>query len=553
MRKNLPVTQRQRDLPEGISLVSKTDLDGVITYANQAFVDVSGFRREELIGAPHNIVRHPDMPSEVFADLWATLRRGSTWSGVVKNRSKDGDHYWVMANITPVREGGRVVGYMSVRITATAAQIAAAEQLYAAMRSGQFRGRRLEGGLVRYTNPLRRLLSAQHWGVAARVHVVTGINVGAVLFTGGAFAAGAPPALLWAATIGVAGLCALTGTILARSIASPLNIALDTACGIATGEIDFRTANRSANEIGRVLRVLQQIAVNFAAIVKDIQSGTASIHRATAELSEETFGLSQRTEEQAGNLTQTAASLAALADTVRRNADNLQRARDLSFEAALIAEDGGHAVRNVVSNMSAITERSKRIADVVSLIDDIAFQTNLLALNAAVEAAHAGQQGKGFAVVAAEVRNLAQRSAEAAKEIKALITGSVRQVESGQELVERAGETIERVVASVTRVRDLTAEIAADMQGQSTDIEQVNQALRQLEHITQQNVALVEETAAATETMQQDAARLNAAVAVFQVCGGPPPRLAARGSGLQRGAPGAPSKPVKAAVGRRAA
>ncbi|MGF1644336.1 MAG: methyl-accepting chemotaxis protein [Thiotrichales bacterium] len=519
MRQNLPVSQNVFDLPEGVSLVSKTNLKGQIIYANQSFIELSGFSRDELIGQPHNIVRHPDMPPEAFADLWDTIQRGLPWSGIVKNRCKSGNAYWVRANVTPVREAGRTVGFMSVRTHASAAEIAAAEAIYADLRNGNMRGRRLEEGFLRNATLLGRLVCTGNWSLRATIRTVSVLNAVVVGVVGGAFAFGAPTSLLLGATVAVASICLATGVFLERSIARPLETALEAARGIAGGEVRFRTQCREKNDVARLLRALEQIAMNFAAIVKDIKNGTDSIHRATRELASETNGLSQRTEQQAGNLMETASNMEELTATVRRNAEKAVSASQISRDASRIAEDGGAAVRNVIAKMGAITASSHQIADVVGLIDDMAFQTNLLALNAAVEAAHAGQHGKGFAVVATEVRNLAQRSAEAAREIKALITDSVAQVESGSSLVLSAGATIDNVVQSVQQVTRLVSEMAESSQEQSHGIEQVSQAIAQLENITQQNVALVEETAAATETMQQDAAQLNAAVEVFQVCG----------------------------------
>ncbi len=365
------------------------------------------------------------MLPEAFADLWNTISRGLPWRGITKNRCRNGDAYWVRANVTPVRESGRIVGYMSVRTRVTPTEIATAERLYADMRNGRMRGRRLEEGVVCNTALPARLLKVSNWSTRARIRAVSLFNASVVAIAGGLFALGASPSLVAVITVAVALVCLATGGYLERSIARPLETALAATHGIAAGELRFRTGGDEMNDIARLLRALEQVAVNFAAIVKDIANGTQSIHRATREVAAETNGLSQRTEQQASDLMETASTMEELTATVKRNAENAVRASQISTSASRVAEEGGAAMRDVIDKMVAITESSRQITNAVGLIDDIAFQTNLLALNAAVEAAHAGQQGKGFAVVAAEVRNLAQRSAEAAREIKVLISESV--------------------------------------------------------------------------------------------------------------------------------
>jgi methyl-accepting chemotaxis protein len=252
-------------------------------------------------------------------------------------------------------------------------------------------------------------------------------------------------------------------------------------------------------------------------IAGEVRMGTEAISAASKQLSAGNSDLSQRTEEQASSLEQTASSMEQLTSTVKQNADNAMQANQLAAGASNVAMEGGKVVGEVVQTMSSINESSRKIVDIIGVIDGIAFQTNILALNAAVEAARAGEQGRGFAVVAGEVRSLAQRSAAAAKEIKELITDSVGKVDAGSALVGQAGKTMDAVVASVKRVTDIIAEIAAASREQTEGIEQVNQAITQMDHVTQQNAALVEEAAAAAESMEEQAQRLAEAVAVFKV------------------------------------
>jgi aerotaxis receptor len=547
MRKNLPVTQREYMLPEGTSLVSKTDLKGRIVYFNPAFVESSGFEREELAGAPHNLVRHPDMPEAAFADLWATLERGLPWSGLVKNRRKNGDHYWVCANVTPVREEGRTVAYMSVRTKPARAEVDAAEALYARMREGTVRGLVLKGGFLLRTGIAGWAGKLRNLSIGARVGAVAGCEIAAIALLAGLAVAGSSAMMVSAAAMLAVAVAVAGGFYLAQNIAKPISAALDATRGLAAGVLSFRTDTQRIDDVGLLLRGLQQVSINLDAVVRDIKSGTASITRATSELSEETHGLSARTEQQAANLEQTAASMEELTSTVKQNADNAKQANQLVIKASEVAARGGAVVGNVITTMAAMSASSKRIADIIGVIDGIAFQTNILALNAAVEAARAGEQGRGFAVVASEVRNLAQRSAAAAKEIKDLITDSVHRVDSGARQVGEAGSTMEEVVASVKRVADIMAEITSASQEQAAGIDQIGQAVNQLDQITQQNAALVEEAAAATETMRNEASALDGAVDVFHIAGfqaaaGAAHKLAARAVEKAR-APKAPVRP----------
>jgi len=887
MRTNLPVTNTEVEIKDGELIVSRTDLKGRITYINKTFLDVSGFTEQELIGEPHNIVRHPDMPPEAYKDLWETLKAGKPWTGYVKNRCKSGDFYWVVANATPIWENGSLAGYMSVRKRAERSAIEEVEKAYRLFREGKANGLTIrEGKIVKTTLVPRVMDKLANLTIKIRFALITGILSVLLVTIGGVglyginkteaglktvYADRAVPmgqlysivrnlmsnrlnmseSLLhpnpnnisrrladtekniadisrtWDAYMSTyltpeekvlagkfaeargrfvkdglrpimaalkegkldharqindkldtlfdptrehvnallqlqldvaeqefetaearyefirnAAIASITlGIVLAlwlswvtyRAIVLPLNRVRDQMREIALGNMnltvrkdrndevgemadsfrslfikmgfDMSEANRRADEMsrikvaldsvgtcvtvsdekntliymnrsgerlfdilaedrggakslmgtklgdfledpevktqfvreltqpilidgvvsGRVMRIepgpvrnekgeylgrvtqwtdrteeslveqevaeiveaaasgdfsrridldgksgffkslaegvnrfvhetengLNQVVAMLHAIsegdlsrqmegnyggtfgqlkvdanatvdklreiVSSIRESTGSINTAAGEIAAGNADLSARTESQAASIEETAASMEELTSTVKMNAENAHQASQLSFSATDVAVHGGEVVGQVVETMGTIAESSKKIADIISVIDGIAFQTNILALNAAVEAARAGEQGRGFAVVAGEVRNLAQRSAAAAKEIKELIQDSVGKVENGHQLVARAGETMKDVVESIRKVSDIMTEISSASNEQSSGIEQVNLAMAQMDEAVQQNAALVEEAAAAAKSMEDQAGNLVEAVSIFKL------------------------------------
>ena len=323
--------------------------------------------------------------------------------------------------------------------------------------------------------------------------------------------------------------CALAGIVIGaalilgssvammRSIMRPLNRALAHFDAMANGNLSNHIVADRNDEMGQLLTGLARMQDKLSATVRGVRDGSNSIATASEQIAAGNLDLSRRTEHQAGNLEETASSLEEMTSTVRQNADNARQANQLALSASSVAVKGGALVAQVVDTMGAINSSSKRIVDIISVIDGIAFQTNILALNAAVEAARAGEQGRGFAVVATEVRNLAQRSAAAAKEIKELIGASVESVEAGAQLVDQAGSTMKEIVSSVARVTDIMAEIMAAGQEQSSGIDQINQAIASMDEVTQQNAALVEEAAAAAASLQEQACSLENMVSTFKL------------------------------------
>ncbi len=921
MKINMPVTSHEVQLREGSIILTKTDMKGIITYVNRDFVEISGFSQSELIGQNHNIVRHPDMPPEAFADLWENLKAGRPWTGLVKNRCKNGDFYWVVANVAPIVEDGRIAGYVSVRSKPDRRQIEAAEGAYRMFKEGRAKGLCISGGKVVKNNLLGRVKNMfMKLNVGKRLGGIIGLavliaflmailgivglsqsteslrtvyedrmvpvkdlakisnlmldnrlNLRAALSEVRIATTDNQPGIemdqtlanasgerirkniadineLWKAymatyltpeektlaekfaesrgkfvseslvpatatllandyeatktlavkarelsavaendlsalvklqfdiaeaeykagikryeqsrliafgALGVSVVLLLwLGILLIRSITRPLEQAIDVFKKISDGKYDtpidivgqdeiskvlmalkamqvklgfdiieakriadenlrikialdnvatsvmiadndrniiymnksiatmmshaeaemrkalpgfsaatlqgsnidqfhknpshqknllatftsnyktqinvgpltfalsanpvinekgerlgsvvewnnrtaevavekevaglvdaavmgdftirlglegkegflrnltegmnklMATSESALSEIQRVLNALAKgdltetisneyfgtfgqlkndsnaTVENLRSLVEQIRSATDSINTGAKEIAAGNMDLSQRTEEQASSLEETASSMEELASTVKQNAENAKQANQMAAAASVVAVKGGTVVGEVVTTMSAINESSRKIVDIISVIDGIAFQTNILALNAAVEAARAGEQGRGFAVVAAEVRNLAQRSAAAAKEIQQLISNSVEKVDGGTKLVEEAGKTMEEIVTSVKRVTDIMAEITAASVEQSAGIDQVNQAVTQMDEVTQQNAALVEQAAAAAESLEEQAQGLLESVSVF--------KLSTASSVIARRAPSSP-------------
>ena len=515
MRTNLPITQREYEFAGNETLMSTTDTAGHISYANAAFVRTSGFVTEELVGQPHNLVRHPDMPVEAFADMWRSLQDGQSWTALVKNRRKDGDHYWVRANAAPMRRNGELAGYLSVRTKPSHAEVKATEELYRRFKDGRATGLAFYRGLLVRTGVMRWASAMQMLPTAWRVRLPL-LMVGAILGVA-LFWSGLGGAALAVMEVALAGSLLLAGWFIEAQITSPLGKIMEVAQRVASGEAADDLSLNRCDDIGLIARAINQAGLNLHSLVADVYEQVSGVQVASKEIAAANNDLSSRTEKTASSLEQTASAMEQQTATVRQNSDTAQQASQLANAATEIATKGGVAVANVVSTMALISSSSHKISDIISVIDGIAFQTNILALNAAVEAARAGEQGRGFAVVASEVRSLAGRSAAAAKEIKGLIDDSVEKVEIGSRLVADAGRTMTEVVSQVRLVNDLIAEITVASKEQALGISQVGQAVAQLDAMTQQNAAMVEQSSAAANSMSAQAQRLVDAVKVFSV------------------------------------
>ncbi len=728
MKLNMPVTQKEIVMTKGSILVTRTDLQGKITYANDEFLKISGYTRAEIIGQDHSIIRHPDTPPQLFEDLWATVKVMRPWTGLIKNRTKNGDFYWVHANIVPQFEKNKLIGYLSARFAPKKDELEAGIALYEAIKNKTtiIKGtsaliksvqdvslwKKTTISLTAFSIPITlfsyELFLTQNYleltGVISATIIAVAINISTIHelnqtldksvsifyrlaakgfgnsfdlkkngiigdFYRGLFSMDVSLSLdiaeskrLNAEALRINSalnnvhsavlvtdnnfeviyinesakllfkraeqdiqkqlphfdsdkilgsnidsfhvdpekqhtlLQSLTdsyeaemliGEHVMNIIANPvldkngdrigfvaewldktaevraMNEISDVVHFASQGNFERRiheaehsgflldlvkninqlveTSSVGLNDVGQILNALSRgdltktmsgdylgmfgqlkndanaTVEKLREVIEQIQEATGTINMSSKEIAAGNNDLSHRTEKQAASLEETAASMQELTSTVQHNSENAEHANELALGASNIASKGVTVVSQVVDTMEAIKESSRKIVDIISVIDGIAFQTNILALNAAVEAARAGEQGRGFAVVATEVRSLAQRAAAAAGEIKNLIGDSVDKVEDGTRLVANAGRTMEEIVSAIHGVTQIMSEISSASTEQTTGIEQVNQAISQMDDVTQQNAALVEEAAAAAESLEEQASSLANTVKYFNL------------------------------------
>ncbi len=535
-------------LGRGFAII-EFDCDGTIRTANQNFLDAMGYTLTEIVGRHHRLfMSGDDIANPDYQKFWDDLRQGTHRAGIFKRHRKDGKDIWLSACYAPIQDAaGNVTGVIKLAADISTQMLTSIDhtaQVAAVRRSRLVLETDPAGRIVYVNDNLCRqfgyneaeLLGQSHdmlvdpeevtqpdyrqiWAKLASGELVAG-RYRRVARGGRA---------IWVQAnynplpdnYGKIFKIAIYWTDVSDQVEAAL--ALQTAVrqveeAVRNKDLSERIGiEGKTGEIQKVCAGINSLLDTMAEIVTSVSESAGNISTAAREIATGNLDLSQRTEEQASNLEETAASLEELTGTVKQNAASAQQANSLANSASEVAVRGGNVVAEVVQTMSGISQASRKIADIIGVIDEIAFQTNILALNAAVEAARAGDQGRGFAVVAAEVRNLAQRSANAAKEIKALISDSVAKVAVGSQLVDSAGKTMEEIVASVRRVTEIMTEISAASQEQSAGIEQVSTAVTQMDQITQQNAALVEQTAAAAKSMEEQTTSLSAMVGAFRL------------------------------------
>ena len=517
MRTNLPVTQHGFTFPPEQTLVSVTDLKGRIVYCNPAFVAVSGYSAAELMGQPHNLVRHPDMPEEAFRDMWDTIQSKQPWTGLVKNRRKNGDYYWVRANATPMVDGDQVTGYLSVRTSPSRESVAGAESLYAEMQAQARSGRKTKAlfrGQVVRTDGVGRLQGLLKPGPVVRLSLVQ-VGLMAVLLMGHYL--GLPLGAL--ALLGCA-LAALGVWSTWSMTFAPLSGLVLDANHLAAGDLSHKVSVNSTGLIRQLQQAMMQMSVNLRTVVSDVRQELEQFSIAVQEIADGNQDLSSRTESQASSLQETAASMEQINSTVQQSAHAAQRGSALAHDTGTVTQRSNAAVESVARSMDDISQSSVRISEIIQLIEGVAFQTNILALNAAVEAARAGEQGRGFAVVAAEVRSLAQRTTTAAKEIKQLINESNDRVHTGAEQSRLALERMKSALEAVGSVSTVLDEISNTSGEQRLGISQINEAIAQMDSITQQNAAMVEELAATASALSQQVEGVSNSMRLFRLRAG---------------------------------
>lgn len=517
MKQNFPVTTNEATFPQGTKLVSSTDLKGVITHCNQAFIDISGFTKEELLGKSHNIVRHPDMPPEAFATMWGYLKAGKPWMGLVKNRCKNGDFYWVSAYITPVTENGKIVGYESVRSCPARADVARAEKLYARVREGK------SSGVAGY------MPAASTWFlllvfVLAAVLFYLGTPLGSELL----LAAGTLGYALWK-KVESSRMRQSVMQLMGNSFSDDLAAISYTDDNLELGRIKVAVLAQQAH-LNAVLTRLGECADQVRA--ESLQGMDIALQ------AQQTLGEQQQeTDRVSGAIGEMSSTIAEVSANVQDTAEKSEQARSFASSGSAVIEGTRVAIDNLNSTVRDISEsvnelagETQVIAEATKIIEVIAEQTNLLALNAAIEAARAGEHGRGFAVVAEEVRNLAQRTQNSTREIHAIIESLTQRAErsvqvaadgnaaaeTGLQRVLEAEETLHQIQSSVAHIAQMAMQMAAAVEEQSQVSDQINGQVAQISNLAARNLEEGEESTASAQRMGSIANELHELVVRFK-------------------------------------
>lgn len=544
MKINLPVSNIETHLPEGEFIYSRTDLKGVITEANEAFCSVSAYTREEMIGQSHNIVRHPDIPPAAFEDLWRDLKAGRPWRGVVKNRRKDGGYYWVVANASPVRENGQIVGYQSVRGCPTREEIAAASSAYARIAKGD------TSIYVEHGRVIQRRLAMTNAFLSLRSQMtmagLAGLLPSSLLMLIAATGPALPSTLmacvaaltlagsLWfllAYTPGVARDLARTNEWLERVLSTgDLRIRLDLARRDLLGVV-ARKADQFASSVQATLQGMNDVAMQVDRATEEVNAGIANVHHSAKAQSEATSSAAAAIEE-------VTVSIGEVANQAQSTRSTAEEAGIAASDGARITEDASSAIASLADTVCTAAEqveslgrRSQEISRITGVIREIAEQTNLLALNAAIEAARAGDQGRGFAVVADEVRKLAERTSKATQEISSMVQGiheetdsavagmreGAGQVADGVTLVNKAADSLRRINEEMTRTTEMVGDISHASSEQRSAMTELARNVEKVAAMTEQNVAVVSQTNATVGYLNGVVDRMRKAVRQYDI------------------------------------
>lgn len=576
MRKNLPVTNNERSFGEDITIISTTDTKGIITYVNQEFIEISGFTEEELIGQNHNIVRHPDMPPAAFKDLWDTVKSGRSWRGIVKNRCKNGDYYWVDAYVTPVYENGQLVGYQSVRTKPTREQIKNAQRLYGRLNAGrQPSGIRLPqlglksslaGGLgvmllfvllsgtIGYVSLARQVTTLEQY--VASMAAVEGAATERDLIGSGSgryadlrrevVTAQRNTAIVLGAIGGVALLVSIALMVLMqRKFIGPLQKATDIAKAIAGGDLVPYSLNTGTDEIGQVLQAIKMMQARLRTVIGRIAASVQAVATAATQMTAVAEQARQGMERQQAETALVATAMNEMAATSTEVAKSAEHTAQAIHDADREAIQGKQVVQETVASIHGLAQEisqgegvirklesnSGNIGTVIDVIRGIAEQTNLLALNAAIEAARAGDQGRGFAVVADEVRKLAMRTQDSTSQIQKLIedlqndaNDAVEAMKGWQERAKesvdraaRAGDSLDAITSAVARITEMSTQIAHAAEQQSAVATEIDRNLVNINAVACEAARGAEETAAASAALSAMVTKLQTVVGQFRL------------------------------------
>lgn len=534
MKKNFPITQIETQFPESASLISTTDTKGRITYCNQDFISVSGFTEAELIGSSHNIVRHPDMPPAAFEDLWATIKAGDSWQGVIKNRCKDGNHYWVEAFASPIVENGQIIGYQSVRSRPSREQVAKAEAIYKQLNDGRLKTMPKTRGLADTSLNLRILMAFV---------LLIGVNLG-----GAAVTWLWPENAFWI-SLAVSGLVSLFAFIiwvlLKASVISPLAALVESAKAISGGDLSQPIQVGNFDEIGQLRQAVKTMQARLRTIIGRLVENAGEVAMAVGHLNQANESVNRHMDQQRAETEHAATAMNQMAATVAEVSRNVVATADAAQSADKDAHRGEQMIQSTLGEIHALVGRietsvntvhrleanGQSIVTIMSVIQGIAEQTNLLALNAAIEAARAGDVGRGFAVVADEVRSLASRTKSATEEIHGLINelgkgiqgtvavmGEVRHsAETTQKYAVDMGEALKNITGSISHISDMANQIATASTEQSQVAEEVNRNMTRIHDLSAETMEEAEGNCKASKDLTGVVKRMQTVAGSFRM------------------------------------